>query len=89
MELTHAFIKLGGSCAAKRTHVNRERGPAHCRKVEIRGKNLFIPLFYSLVFFFCISHYFPAPNIKIAAYPDGDNRVQSFVQLWMEIIYSF
>lgn len=51
MELTHAFIKLGGSCAAKRTHVNRERGPAHCRKVEIRGENLFISLFYSLVFF--------------------------------------
>uniref|UniRef100_A0A8C1PY76 Glutamate receptor n=1 Tax=Cyprinus carpio TaxID=7962 RepID=A0A8C1PY76_CYPCA len=65
----------------------KERGPAHCQKVEIRGKNLFIPLFYSLVF--CISHYFPAPNIKIVANPDGDNCVQSFVQLWMEISYSF
>lgn len=59
-ELTHAFFKLCGSHAAKHTFINRERGPAHCRKVEIRGKNMFFPFFYSL--FFCISHNFPAPN---------------------------
>lgn len=52
MELTHAFIKLGGSCAAKRTHVNRERGPAHCRKVEIRGKTCLFHSFILLFFFF-------------------------------------
>lgn len=63
-ELTHAFFKLCGSHAAKHTFINRERGPAHCRKVEIRGKNMFFPFFYSLFFVY------PTISLLLMANPD-------------------